>query len=307
MMFTMPTWEERDWGIATALYRPLDTERFIAVVPSLGRWDVIVGLQADWKTSYNYENRWCFQSLDVAVLAASCWNGEGEPGLWHWHPASGRRRPNGNQDHEYVFRLEDVAGTEATWSGMELKRATTGPWSKADKDRLERAIDQLSNGKSASLEFLRNSLVHAHDLVTEALQGEDGRAASELMPEVCRVDEAGVFWAGDTPYPAATVEKIDLRPPGVLDDEYGINFRIRSACLTFENGFSVLAVWSSLSDSCNKHAVRAGDYFCETPELVEVVLVDPAGGLPPENLMGYVTPGMLRLVLAAARDWEPRG
>lgn len=51
---------------------------------------------------YGYENSWCYEHLADAIEAAERWDGEGEPTGWHRHPHSGRRRPGGDPDKEYV-------------------------------------------------------------------------------------------------------------------------------------------------------------------------------------------------------------
>jgi hypothetical protein len=40
---------------------------------------------------YGYDDRWCYQSMAVALAALTAWNGTGEPAGWHRHPATGRR------------------------------------------------------------------------------------------------------------------------------------------------------------------------------------------------------------------------
>ena len=37
-----------------------------------------------------------------AILAATEWDGDGEPMGWHRHPSTGRRRPEGDPEMEYV-------------------------------------------------------------------------------------------------------------------------------------------------------------------------------------------------------------
>lgn len=42
--------------------------------------------------THGCDDRWCYHSHAEAKAALDAWNGEGEPGGWHRHPASGRRR-----------------------------------------------------------------------------------------------------------------------------------------------------------------------------------------------------------------------
>lgn len=62
---------------------------------------IIAGTIYDWCGT---DDRWCFCDLQAARNALQQWNGEGEPEGWHRHPASGRRRPNGDATLEYVAR-----------------------------------------------------------------------------------------------------------------------------------------------------------------------------------------------------------
>jgi len=57
-------------------------------------------------TASGYGDRWCFQTYVAAWHALEAWNGtdETEPQGWHRHPASGRRRPDGDASKEYVYR-----------------------------------------------------------------------------------------------------------------------------------------------------------------------------------------------------------
>lgn len=46
---------------------------------------------------------WCYDSVELAVKALEAWDGDGEPTGWKRHPASGRRRPEGDESKEYVY------------------------------------------------------------------------------------------------------------------------------------------------------------------------------------------------------------
>lgn len=55
--------------------------------------------------AFSYDDRWCYDSTDAALAAAERWVGDypgSEPFGWHRHPSTGRRRPMGNPDGEYV-------------------------------------------------------------------------------------------------------------------------------------------------------------------------------------------------------------
>jgi hypothetical protein len=51
-----------------------------------------------------YDDGWCYASHVQAILAACAWDGEGDdpPFGWHRHIRTGRRRPDGDPEREYV-------------------------------------------------------------------------------------------------------------------------------------------------------------------------------------------------------------
>lgn len=49
-----------------------------------------------------YSDVWQYQSRDAALAALQTWDGHGEPGGWYRHPATGRRRPDGDPAREFV-------------------------------------------------------------------------------------------------------------------------------------------------------------------------------------------------------------
>lgn len=58
-------------------------------------------------TECGYGDRWCYQTYEKARDALDQWarrGGEGEPEGWHRHPATGRRRPNGDAKLEHIRR-----------------------------------------------------------------------------------------------------------------------------------------------------------------------------------------------------------
>ena len=54
--------------------------------------------------SAGYDDRWCYATSHAAKRALAAWKPESElePYGWHRHPASGRRRPNGDAKNEYI-------------------------------------------------------------------------------------------------------------------------------------------------------------------------------------------------------------
>lgn len=51
-----------------------------------------------------YRDRWCYESRAQALRAFQSWSGAKgtEPDGWHRHPDTGRRRPEGDREREYV-------------------------------------------------------------------------------------------------------------------------------------------------------------------------------------------------------------
>lgn len=54
--------------------------------------------------TFGYDDRWCYATLPLAATCAQLWDGAPgtEPGGWHRHPRTGRRRPGGSPVGEYV-------------------------------------------------------------------------------------------------------------------------------------------------------------------------------------------------------------
>lgn len=46
--------------------------------------------------------RWCFHDHDAGWRAVLGWNGKGDPDGWYRHPATGRRRPDGTPESEFI-------------------------------------------------------------------------------------------------------------------------------------------------------------------------------------------------------------
>lgn len=92
------TWDEVDrlWAIKDA-----PDGRRISVIPLMYTAAVAIGQRNSltW-----YDDRWCYHSVSAAWEAAMRWDGTGEPDGWHRHPDTGRRRPGGDADREYVNR-----------------------------------------------------------------------------------------------------------------------------------------------------------------------------------------------------------
>lgn len=79
--------------------RPIGGGRYAAIRPLAFTHAIITGPIGDFT---GYENQWCYHSLDAARAALDAWDGVGEPAGWHRHPATGRRRPDGDPGREVV-------------------------------------------------------------------------------------------------------------------------------------------------------------------------------------------------------------
>lgn len=54
-------------------------------------------------TYSGYGDRWCYSSYEKAKQALDNWGAEdAEPQGWHRHPATGRRRPDGDETKQYI-------------------------------------------------------------------------------------------------------------------------------------------------------------------------------------------------------------
>lgn len=79
--------------------RPVRDGFYAGILPLLFTHAIILGRMGDL---YGYEDRWCFSDLEKAKAALDAWDGVGEPQGWHRHPDSGRRRPDGDKNLEYI-------------------------------------------------------------------------------------------------------------------------------------------------------------------------------------------------------------
>lgn len=79
--------------------RPIGNGLYAAINPLIFTHAIIIGKIGD---RCGIDDRWCYESYEKALAALTAWDGIGEPQGWHRHPASGRRRPWGNQVEEYT-------------------------------------------------------------------------------------------------------------------------------------------------------------------------------------------------------------
>lgn len=71
--------------------------RIVGICPLLFHWTLHVDIDPT-----SYRDRYCYQTQALAQAAFDAWSGEGEPQGWHRHPHSGRRRPEGKPELEYI-------------------------------------------------------------------------------------------------------------------------------------------------------------------------------------------------------------
>lgn len=78
----------RSWE-GTLIAPQLKAGRIVAIQQLVYTWALLADVNL-----FGYEDRWCYHSLEQAEAALAAWSGEygTEPGGWHRHPDSGRRR-----------------------------------------------------------------------------------------------------------------------------------------------------------------------------------------------------------------------
>lgn len=91
------------WPACHAIVRRVDNVRYVAVLPFIYTHGIVWGYIRDAR--FGYEDRWCYPLAEVAVAAASAWDGNApstEPDGWIKHVTTGRRRPDGDATKEYI-------------------------------------------------------------------------------------------------------------------------------------------------------------------------------------------------------------
>ncbi|HDZ51431.1 hypothetical protein LCGC14_0113010 [marine sediment metagenome] len=90
-------WLENDANYTNV--RALNKTHYAAIMPLMFTHAIITGRIGN---KAMYEDRWCYAGYDKAVAALEAWDGIGEPEGWHRHPATGRRREEGDPDLEIL-------------------------------------------------------------------------------------------------------------------------------------------------------------------------------------------------------------
>jgi hypothetical protein len=90
------------WLTDECLYlnaRRLPDGRYAAIYPLIYTHRIITVRAGDFMS---YDDGWCYHDHGSAKAALDAWDGTGEPEGWHRHPASGRRREDGDPDREEI-------------------------------------------------------------------------------------------------------------------------------------------------------------------------------------------------------------
>jgi hypothetical protein len=89
------------YGDAT-YYRELPNGRCIVLYPLIMG---TVRITVSDIGSPTLDDAWCYSVPGAGLLAAMCWDGEGDPPEgWFRHIGSARRRPEGDPEREYIAR-----------------------------------------------------------------------------------------------------------------------------------------------------------------------------------------------------------
>lgn len=76
--------------------------RYVAIVNFVYTVGIISGERIH--ETIGYDDRWCYENMALAHKAFEEWDGAvgTEPQGWHRHPNTGRRRPDGTPESEYI-------------------------------------------------------------------------------------------------------------------------------------------------------------------------------------------------------------
>ena len=90
------------WDHGFLYRRDLGDGRAVWIYRMIYTWAVCIGTIGDRE----YDDRWCYMTLNDARAAMDIWDPltQPEPTGWHRHPGSGRRRPDGDPAREEVRR-----------------------------------------------------------------------------------------------------------------------------------------------------------------------------------------------------------
>jgi hypothetical protein len=80
---------------------PIGDGRWVGIMPLMFHYTMHVGRLEDRP---GHDDKYCYRTFKIAVDSLVEWSYRGfrdEPLEWHQHPATGRRRPDGNASKEY--------------------------------------------------------------------------------------------------------------------------------------------------------------------------------------------------------------
>lgn len=92
-------WLKHDCGYRDP--RPIGNGRYACIWPLMFTHAIVVGKIGDQTSA---DDRWCYHDYPAAFAALEAWDGLGEPAGWHRHPATGRRRHDGDPNLEFISR-----------------------------------------------------------------------------------------------------------------------------------------------------------------------------------------------------------
>ena len=80
----------------------IGADRWVAINPLMFHWTMMVGKMGDVT---GFDNKYCYENKALAVKGLEDWKAtgyEGEPIGWHRNTETGRRRPGGDPQQEYI-------------------------------------------------------------------------------------------------------------------------------------------------------------------------------------------------------------
>lgn len=90
-------------GVTESMVKDLGDGSYVMAKPLMFHWTLLRG---DFSDHHGYFDRWCFATKELAMQALAEFPespaGSYEPSGWHRHPMTGRRRPEGLPEAEYV-------------------------------------------------------------------------------------------------------------------------------------------------------------------------------------------------------------
>ncbi len=92
-------WLLDEQGGAMLHAKLLEDGRWVGIHRLAFHYSLMIGTVGDY---VGYDDRYCYQHLGLVLRAFADFDGEVEPLGWHRNPRTGRRRPDGNPEQEYI-------------------------------------------------------------------------------------------------------------------------------------------------------------------------------------------------------------